>query len=112
MAIKSIQSLDFSIITLDQLTGYNTNNSNDTISIVAIMENSKDCQEELNIQNETSPIARLIQLGRKQSFITTDDILREFPEPEKDIEALDQIFGALICAEIPYIEDDDDDFDV
>ena len=72
------------------------------------MNKSKDCQEELNTLVETSPIARLIQLGREQSFITTDDILREFPEPEKDVDALDRIFGALICAEIPYIEDDDD----
>jgi len=72
------------------------------------MNKSTDCQEELNTLVETSPIARLIQLGREQSFITTDDILREFPEPEKDVDELDRIFGALICAEIPYIEDDDD----
>ena len=71
------------------------------------MDKSKDCQEELILLEETSPIARLIQLGREKSYITTDDILRVFPEPEKDVEALDRIFGALICAEIPYIEDED-----
>ena len=66
-------------------------------------------QNQLEQENckKASPCARLIQLGREQSFITTNDILREFPEPEKDVEALDRIFGALICAEIPYIEDDD-----
>ena len=58
---------------------------------------------------KASPCARLIQLGREQSFITTDDILREFPEPEKDIEALDRIFAALAAANIPFFEDDDEE---
>lgn len=64
--------------------------------------------EQKNPKN-TSPCARLIQLGREQSFITTEDILREFPEPEKDIEALDRIFAALAAANIPYIDEDEED---
>jgi RNA polymerase primary sigma factor len=69
------------------------------------MDNIKPPEQE-NCE-KASPCARLIQLGREKSFITTDDILREFPEPEKDIEALDRIFAALTAANIPYIEEEE-----
>ncbi len=60
-----------------------------------------------NRKNEASPIARLIDYGRKKSFVTIDDILQFFPEAEQDVEQLEQAFAALISAGIPYIEDAD-----
>ncbi len=60
-----------------------------------------------NQKNDTSPLAQLIQLGRKKSFVTTDDILQLFPEAEQDVEKLEQTFAALISAGIPYVEDAD-----
>lgn len=54
-----------------------------------------------------SPIARLIQLGRKKSFVTINDILEFFPDAEQDVEQLEEAFSALISAGIPYIEDAD-----
>ena len=54
-----------------------------------------------------SPMASLIALGRKKSFITTNDILQFFPKAEDDISELEKVFGGLICAGIPYVEDSD-----
>jgi RNA polymerase primary sigma factor len=54
---------------------------------------------------DTSSIARLIQIGRTKSFITTSDILEFFPEAEEDVKKLEMVFSALISACIPYIED-------
>lgn len=73
------------------------------------MDKKKITNQQKNTSKEISPIARLIQLGREQSFITTEDILREFPEPEKDIDALDRIFAALTAANISYIEENDEE---
>jgi RNA polymerase primary sigma factor len=57
--------------------------------------------------NHKSPLARLIQIGRKKSFISTNDILQFFPEAEEDIKQLEIVFAALISAGIPYVEDAD-----
>jgi RNA polymerase primary sigma factor len=53
----------------------------------------------------TSLIARLIQIGRKKSFVTYSDILLFFPDAEQNVEQLERAFAALISAGIPYIED-------
>jgi len=54
-----------------------------------------------------SPMARLIQMGRKKSFISTNDILQFFPEAEDNVTKLEKVFAGLICAGIPYVEDAD-----
>ena len=67
---------------------------------------------EKNPTNETntdtgkgySPLARLIQLGREKSYVTLEDILKLFPEPEKDIDQTDRIFATLLSAGIPCID--------
>jgi RNA polymerase primary sigma factor len=58
-------------------------------------------------EDDFSPIARLVQLGREKSFITIDDILRFFPEPERDMEQTDRIFATLLTAGIPFIDGPD-----
>ena len=50
-------------------------------------------------------IARLIQLGRKKSFVSLTDILQFFPDAENNVEQLENAFAVLISAGIPYIED-------
>jgi len=54
-----------------------------------------------------SPISRLFQLGRGKSFVTFDDILTFFPHPEEDLDQLDRVFACLLCAGIPFGEDED-----
>ncbi len=56
-------------------------------------------------EKEFSATARLLELGRKKSFVTIDDILQFFPEAEQDLDQLEQAFDALNNAGIPYVED-------
>jgi len=57
-----------------------------------------------NGRKSTSPVARLIQIGRKKSYVTTEDILEYFPTAEDEVEELEHVFAALISAGIPYVE--------
>ena len=55
---------------------------------------------------EYPAIARLIDLGRRKTYVTIDDILHFFPEAEQDVEQLEEAFAALMSAGIPYLEDE------
>jgi RNA polymerase primary sigma factor len=59
----------------------------------------------LEMEEEYTPIARLIELGRQKKYVTIDDILRIFPEAERDIEQLEEAFSALLSAGVAFIED-------
>jgi len=59
----------------------------------------------LEVDEEYSPIARLIELGRQKKYVTIDDILHFFPEAEKDIEQLEEAFSALLSAGVAFVED-------
>ncbi|MCX6035931.1 MAG: RNA polymerase subunit sigma, partial [Chloroflexi bacterium] len=59
----------------------------------------------LEVEEEYSPIARLIELERQKKYVTFDDILHFFPEAEKDIEQLEEAFSALLSAGVAFIED-------
>ena len=48
--------------------------------------------------------AQLLALGERKHFITIDDILRFYPNAEKDIQLLEKAFAALNTAGIPYEE--------
>ncbi|HEY5574421.1 MAG TPA: sigma-70 family RNA polymerase sigma factor [Anaerolineales bacterium] len=56
-------------------------------------------------EESPTPVARIIELGREQGHISSDDILNNFPEAEQDIDQLEEIFAALLNANIPYIGD-------
>jgi RNA polymerase primary sigma factor len=56
-------------------------------------------------QDTIAPVARIVELGRKQGYITSDDILNLFPEAEQDIDQLEEVFAALLSAGIHYIDD-------
>jgi RNA polymerase primary sigma factor len=63
--------------------------------------------EEIEGDNKDySPVARLISLGRKKTYVTIDDILSIFPEAERDVDKLEEAFAALLSAGIPYVDDD------
>ncbi len=59
----------------------------------------------LEVEEEYSPIARLIEFGRQKKYVTIDDILHFFPEAEKDIEQLEEAFSALLSAGVAFVED-------
>jgi RNA polymerase primary sigma factor len=51
-------------------------------------------------------INKLIEYGRRKTYVTIDDILIFFPEAEQDVALLEEAFAALMSAGIPYIDDD------
>lgn len=51
-------------------------------------------------------INKLIEYGRRKTYVTIDDILIFFPEAEQDVAQLEEAFAALMSAGIPYIDDD------
>lgn len=55
---------------------------------------------------EYAVIAHLVDLGRRRSFVTRDDILAFFPEAEWDVGQLDEVFAALFSAGIDYLDDE------
>lgn len=59
-------------------------------------------------EEQITPVARILELGREQGYITSEDILNIFPEAEQDIDQLEEIFAALLGANIPYVDDVDD----
>ena len=59
----------------------------------------------VEVEEEYSPIARLIELGRLKKYVTFDNILQFFPEAEKDIEQLEEAFSALLSAGVAFVED-------
>ncbi len=47
----------------------------------------------------------LVNLGRKQGYITIDDILHLIPEAGQDMDLLEDIFAVLLSSGIPYIDE-------
>jgi RNA polymerase primary sigma factor len=47
---------------------------------------------------------KLLELAHERGFITYDEILARFPEPERAVEDLDQLYAALGAEGIPVIE--------
>lgn len=58
-------------------------------------------------EQNVNSIARLVELGHKQGFVTYDNILTHFPDIEQDLDHLERIFSALLSGGIQYIEDPD-----
>ncbi|MFW5713477.1 MAG: hypothetical protein ACOCYU_02275 [Brevefilum sp.] len=69
------------------------------------MQVSSDLDIRAKEENKFSPIAQIFKLGREKSYVTYKDILRFIPEPEKELELVDRVFGVLLCANIPYGDD-------
>jgi hypothetical protein len=82
------------------------------------MQAHADVDIKAQTDKKFSPIAQIFQLGRDQSYVTYEDILRFIPQPESDLDLVDRVFGVLLCANIPYGEDaehlmdDDEEMDL
>ena len=60
---------------------------------MAVLPSSDD----LAPDEEHPAIQQLVELGKQKSFVTYDDILRFFPEAERDIDQLDEAHAALLA---------------
>ena len=56
-------------------------------------------------KGDPTALARLVKFGKKQGFITIDDIVKFFPQAETEIDQIEDVFEALICAGIPFAEE-------
>ncbi|NLN70920.1 MAG: hypothetical protein GX142_09110 [Chloroflexi bacterium] len=50
----------------------------------------------------TSPLAQLFEKAHQQGYLTYEEILAVMPASDQDLDQLDQLFGALLAAGIPY----------
>jgi RNA polymerase primary sigma factor len=70
---------------------------------------SNGAPEEYGGEEEYSAIQQLLDVGKQKGFVTYDDILRFFPEAERDVEQLDEAHAALLAARIEVIDSVDVD---
>jgi RNA polymerase primary sigma factor len=58
----------------------------------------------LPIDEEHPSIAALTEQGREKGFVTIDDILRYFPEAERDIDLLEEAYASLLSAGVEIFD--------
>jgi len=56
---------------------------------------------------EEHSLEALIKLGRKQGYVSIDDVLQLVPGEQRQSEQLEDIFEALLSTGIPLVEDED-----
>ena len=75
--------------------------------LLETIEDREDNDNQEEGQEEYPAIARLVDLGRKQGYITIDDVLLIFPEAEREVNTLEEAFAVLLRSGIPYVDDMD-----
>jgi RNA polymerase primary sigma factor len=59
--------------------------------------------------NEEEALEALLKLGRKQGYVSIDNVLQLVPGEQRQSDQLEEIFEALLSAGIPLVEDDEND---
>ncbi len=60
----------------------------------------------------TNPILeQLLELGKVQGYVTSDDILAAFPDAERDLDQLEEVYAALLRKNIRYLDEAPDEDD-
>ena len=57
--------------------------------------------------DENGPLARLIELGHDQGYVSIDNVLQMIPGEQRQAEQLEEIFEILLGAGIPIMEEDE-----
>ena len=55
-----------------------------------------------------NPLAHLLQIGSDKGYVTLDDIADVYPKAENNVEQLEEAFSALLTADIPYVENEEE----
>ena len=55
-----------------------------------------------------NPLAHLLKIGRDKGYVTLDDISEIYPKAENNVDQLEEAFSALLTADIPYVESEDE----
>lgn len=70
------------------------------------IETKKEKQRRVNIDIRELGIKKLIKKGKKQGYLTLDDVLVLFPDAEEDLETLDYLYEKLLEAGIDVFDMD------
>jgi len=68
------------------------------------MKNISQYKQEKYKRRTSSPIAQLMRIGRKKSFVTYEDILVAVPNPEQHLQYLELVFATLFAANVQIKE--------
>lgn len=61
---------------------------------------------------EANPILeQLLEKGKAQGYVTSDEILAAFPDAERDLDQLEEVYAALLRANIHYLDEAPDEDD-
>jgi RNA polymerase primary sigma factor len=55
-------------------------------------------------EQENPAIAQLVELGKERGFVTIDEILKVFPEVERDMDQLEDTYAALLSAGLSVLD--------
>ena len=62
--------------------------------------------DEIHVAEDENPaVDALVEQGRERGFVTIDDILALFPEAERDIDQLEEVYAALLAAGVTYVDE-------
>jgi RNA polymerase primary sigma factor len=68
--------------------------------------NTATTTKEPPVEKELTPELRaMVELGRRQGYLTQDEILEHFPEAEQNVEEIDRIFSVLSEQGIEVVEE-------
>ncbi len=60
--------------------------------------------EETTIVEDSSTVEALLELGRERGYLTLDDILSAFPDAEREVEQLDELYEALLALGVELLD--------
>ncbi|MFQ5942917.1 MAG: sigma-70 family RNA polymerase sigma factor [Anaerolineales bacterium] len=60
---------------------------------------------------ENPALEQLLELGKERGYVTSDDILALFPDAERDLDQLEEVYASLLRANINYLEEAPDEDD-
>ncbi len=60
---------------------------------------------------ENPALEQLLEMGKDRGYVTSDDILALFPDAERDLDQLEEVYAALLRANINYLDEAPDEDD-
>ena len=72
-----------------------------------VLRMTKEIKKEKTLEFE-NPLAHLLQIGSDKGYVTLDDISAIYPKAENNVDQLEEAFSALLTADIPYVESEDE----
>ena len=72
-----------------------------------VLRMAKEIKKEKSLEFE-NPLAHLLQIGSDKGYVTLDDISDIYPKAENNVDQLEEAFSALLTADIPYVESEDE----